>query len=55
VTEALAHVAEQLKRSYASVRMAYYRSRRGRALAHGEMKLTPERETIIVSVTQASS
>ena len=40
VTEALAHVA-------------YYRSRRGRALAHGEMKLTPERDTIIESVTQA--
>jgi len=55
VAEALAQVAEQLKQSYASVRMAYYRSRRGRALAHGAMKLTPQKQTILVSVTQALS
>ena len=55
VAEALAHVAEQLKQSYASMRMAYYRSRRGRALAHGAMNLTPQKQTILVSVTQAFS
>ena len=37
------------------MRIAYYMSRRGRALAHWEMKLTPERECILVSVTQAFS
>jgi len=55
LTEALAHVAEQLKWSYSSVRIAYYMSRRGRALAHWAMKLTPERKCILVSVTQAFS
>ena len=55
VAKALARVAEQLKQSYASVRMAYYRSRRRHALAHGTMKLTPQRHTILVSVTQALS
>jgi len=35
--------------------MAYYHSRRGRAVGHGAIKLTPAREFILVSVAQAVS
>jgi len=35
--------------------MVYYQSRRGRALAHSEMKLTLERDSILVFFAQALS
>lgn len=55
VSDALAHVAAQLKQSVASVRMANYRSRKKRAVRHGAFKLSLGQEAVIVAVAQAFS
>jgi len=49
---ALLYVTSHTGRTAPSVRVAYHRSRRGRRHGHGLMKLTPDHEAVLVSVTQ---